>query len=146
MVTRSRCPAGNAGERLCLITSLWIEDAAMGRSRHEICVGEEVPYLVACTTVKWITLFGDMGISQIVLDLLDFPIKAKRLHLHGSIIMENHVHLIASGQNISKQIGVFKSFATRSIVDLPEGEGHVLILRQLAWYKKRHKTGKMYQA
>jgi REP element-mobilizing transposase RayT len=90
-------------------------------------------------------LFGDMRIAQILLDSLSFLIKAKRLNLHGYVIMENHVHLIVSGQNLSKQIGAFKSFTARSIIDSLQDEGHVLILRQLSWYRKRHKTDQMYQ-
>ena len=117
----------------------------MGRSRYEMCIGGDVPYVVTCTTVNWIALFGEVRIARILLDSLNFLIKAKRLHLHGYIIMENHVHLVASGQNLAKQIGAFKSFTARSIVDLLEDEGRVLILRQLSWYRKRHKTGQTYQ-
>ncbi len=105
----------------------------MGRSRYDIFPDGGVPYFVTCTTVNWIALFGEVRIARILLDSLNFLIKAKRLHLHGYIIMENHVHLVASGQNLAKQIGAFKSFTARSIVDLLEDEGCVLILRQLSW-------------
>ena len=117
----------------------------MGRSRYGICVGTDVPYFLTCTIVNWIALFGEVRIAQVLLDSLNFLITAKRLHLYGYIIMENHVHLMASGHDLPKQIGTFTSFTARSIVDLLEDEGHVLILRQLSWYRKSHKTGQTYQ-
>ena len=37
--------------------------------------------------------------------------------MHGFIIMINHLHLIASGDNLAREIGLFKSYTARQIVD-----------------------------
>jgi putative transposase len=69
----------------------------------------------------------------------------KRMAVHGYVIMENHLHLMVSGENISKEIGNFKSYTARSIVDLLQLKGSGRLLRQIAILKKGHKTGQQYQ-
>ena len=63
-------------------------------------------------------LFGNMEIAQIIIDSLNLLQCQQRLTLYGYVIMENHLHLIAAAANLSEEIGNFKSFTARSIIDL----------------------------
>jgi putative transposase len=117
----------------------------MGRSRYKTFPDGNVPYFFTCTTVNWIDLFGDARLAQILLDSFKFLVEKNRLILHGYVIMKNHVHLIASGEHVSREIGNFKSYTARSIIDLLRNEHNDLILRQLKLYKKKHKIYQKYQ-
>ena len=115
----------------------------MGRSRYKFL--EHYPHFLTCTVVNWLPVFSQPQLAQIILNSLDFLHSHKRLTLHGYVIMENHLHLIASAENLSKEITTFKSFTARSIIDtLKEGKAEYLI-QQLKFHKKLHKTTQDYQ-
>ena len=59
--------------------------------------------------------------------------------------MENHIHLIASAEDLSKEMANFKSFTARQSIDYYSKQGNTLILKQLAFYKLPHKTDREYQ-
>lgn len=59
--------------------------------------------------------------------------------------MENHIHLIASAANLSKEIGNFKSFTARSIIELLKKNQSNYLLNQLKFYKLKHKLDQEYQ-
>ena len=115
----------------------------MGRSRYHI-LGTQ-PHFLTCTLVNWMPLFGNMEIVQIILDSLNFLQCQQRLTLYGYVIMENHLHLIAAAANLSKEIGNFKSFTARSIIDLLEKNNANYTLKQLELYKLKHNTKQEYQ-
>ena len=69
----------------------------------------------------------------------------QRLTLHGWVIMENHIHLIASALNLSKEIHNFKSFTARSIIDFLEENHFSSLLQQFGIFKKEHKIHQQYQ-
>ena len=64
--------------------------------------------------------------------------------IYAYVIMENHLHMIASSQDLSKEIGDFKSYTARKIVDLYK-KHRPLLLRQLAFGKKSFKQDRDYQ-
>ncbi|MEH2234457.1 MAG: transposase [Nostoc sp.] len=115
----------------------------MGRSRYHV-LGTQ-PHFLTCTVINWIPLFGKVEFTQIILDSLNFLQLQQRLTLYGYVIMENHLHLIASAASLSKEIANFKSFTARSIIDLLEKNNSNYILNQLELYKLKHKTKQQYQ-
>jgi len=46
--------------------------------------------------------------------------------------MENHLHLVASADNLSKELASFKSFTARKCIDFYTAQGNSYILEQLA--------------
>lgn len=72
-------------------------------------------------------------------------IQKNRLTLHGYVIMEHHLHMIASGFHLSKEIGHFKSYTARVIIDFLVASHYQDILKQLAFYKKQYKRDQEYQ-
>ena len=95
--------------------------------------------------IKWIALFGIAEIKQRVVDSLNFLITQHRIELHGFVIMEHHLHLIASGDSLSKDIGIFKSYSARQIIDYLIANHYDRILKQLRFFKKQHKKLQEYQ-
>jgi putative transposase len=115
----------------------------MARSRYQFLASS--PHFLTCTVVDWIDLFSKPELAQILLDSLDFLQQQRRLTVHGYVIMENHLHLIATAADLSREVASFKSFTARSIVDgLQEGRSAHL-LAQLKTHKLPHKTGQTYQ-
>ncbi|MEA5598663.1 REP-associated tyrosine transposase, partial [Rivularia sp. UHCC 0363] len=115
----------------------------MGRSRYKFI--EDYPQFLTCTVVNWIPLFSQPEFAQIIIKSLDFLSSNERLALHAYIIMENHLHLIASAENISKEIAAFKSFTARSIIDSLKDSKKEYLLKQLKFHKALHKNNQDYQ-
>ena len=116
----------------------------MGRSRYKT-FENECPYFLTSTVINWIPIFKDRDTVQILLDSLHYLQEQKRLKLYGFVIMENHIHLIASGYDLVKEIGHFKSFTARKIIDYLKENKTEVILKQLEYYKLRHKKDRKYQ-
>ncbi|HEY9852586.1 MAG TPA: transposase [Leptolyngbyaceae cyanobacterium] len=115
----------------------------MRRSRYHV-LGDQ-PHFVTCTVINWIPLFSKIEIAEIVLDSLKFLQCQQRLKLYGYILMENHLHLLASTASLSKEIGNFKSFTARTIIDLLKKNQANYILNQLKFHKLPYKTDQEYQ-
>ena len=61
------------------------------------------------------------------------------------MILENYVHLVASSPNLAKEIGDFKSFTARKIIDYLQDKGACRVLDQLSRGKARCKKDREYQ-
>ncbi|MCK4312599.1 MAG: transposase, partial [Candidatus Cloacimonetes bacterium] len=72
----------------------------MARTRYKIFENQQ-PYYLTCTIVNWLPIFGNPEIVQIVLDSLRFLQEHKRLTIFAYIIMEHHLHLVASSKNLT---------------------------------------------
>jgi putative transposase len=87
----------------------------MSRDRYKVV--SEAPHFITCTVVQWLAVFSDPAAAKIVLDSLRHIQDQDRISLIGYVLMENHVHIIASSSNLAKEIGIFKSFTERKIKD-----------------------------
>ena len=119
-------------------------DIAVTRSRYKI-FETEYPYFLTCTVVGWLPVFTRPETVQIVLDSWRFLQDGGRLRLYGYVMLENHLHLIASSEDLGKEIGDFKSYTARRIIDHLGARGATTILEQLEWHKARHKIDRTYQ-
>jgi REP element-mobilizing transposase RayT len=82
---------------------------------------------------------------QIILDSLRYLRSNEELTLFGFVIMENHLHLLASSPHLPNVIARFKSFTGKGIIALLNKKGEEGILQQLRYAKKRHKVDRDYQ-
>ena len=87
----------------------------MGRSRYKIF--EERPYFITCTTVNWIALFSSQRIVDFLFESLKYFQENNRMEIYAYVIMENHIHMILSSKRLSKEIGIFKSYTARNIIN-----------------------------
>lgn len=116
----------------------------MTRSRYRI-FETEYPHFMTCTVAGWLPVFTRPETVDIVLDSWRFLQRERDFRLFGYVILENHVHLIASAPQLSVVMQRFKSYTARQVLDLLERAGATLLLRQLRARKLRHKTRSEYQ-
>ncbi len=116
----------------------------MTRTRYKILEPTQ-PHFLTCTTVGWIPIFTRRETAQIVLDSWRFLQDKDRLTIYGYVILENHLHLIASSEDLASGIADFKSFTARQIIDLLKARNVRMILQQLKYYKAQHKDDRPYQ-
>ncbi len=115
----------------------------MGRSRYKVI--DTRPHFLTCTTVNWLILFSQPELAQILLSSLQHLQTQKRLTLHAYVIMENHLHLIASAENLSREMQAFKSFTAQAIIKHLQQRQMTSWLDQLRLHKQQFKQNSTYQ-
>ncbi len=128
----------------CSTLRVTMKAHSMGRNRYKV-IEDECPHFFTCTVVNWISVFTNRDIVQIILDSLNYLQTQKRLKLYGYVIMENHLHLIASGNDLAQEIGHFKSFTARKIIDYLKENNINAMLKQLQFHKLKYKKDRTYQ-
>ena len=116
----------------------------MPRSRYRI-FETEYPYFMTCTIVGWLSVFTRPEAVENIFDSWRYLQRECEFTLFGYVILENHLHLIASAPELSAVMQRFKSYTARQIIDLLERHSAGILLRQLRAYKLRHKTQSTYQ-
>ncbi len=116
----------------------------MGRSRYKV-FNHSAPHFLTCTVVNWLPIFGHPSVTQIVFDSLTFLQRERRLLIYGYVIMENHLHLVASSSALAKEIGDFKSYTARTIVEKLKQEGRHSLLAEFHAHKLAHRDDRPFQ-
>lgn len=116
----------------------------MGRSRYKI-YEPTYPHFITCTILHWIPIFTRIETTNIIFDSLKFLQKEDNLKIYAYVILENHLHMIVSSDDVLKTIKKFKSFTAKEILKYLQIKNVKTILEQLAFYKKAHKTQTTYQ-
>jgi putative transposase len=137
-------PTRSVGTRMCLILDRQRRILfRMTRSRYRI-YENYYPYFLTATIVGWLPVFTRKETVQIVLDSWRFLVENERLKIYGFVILENHLHMIASSENLAKEVGDFKSFTARTIIDHLAERNVEMLLRQLKYNKARHKDDREF--
>jgi putative transposase len=113
-------------------------------SRYRI-VEHEYPYFMTNTVVAWLPVFVRPAFADIVLDSWRFLQRERGVRIFGWVIMENHLHWIAQGADLAEQVGRFKSFTARRIIDEMSRLGFQTLLQELHFHKARHRLTQQYQ-
>jgi REP element-mobilizing transposase RayT len=116
----------------------------MTRTRYRIWEKDQAHFLT-CTVVGWIPVFTRPETMDIVLESWRYLQQNRGFQLFGYVILDNHLHLIASSPDLGREMKDFKSFTARQIIDLLEAQKVAVLLDQLAWRKARHKQESQYQ-
>jgi len=116
----------------------------MGRTRYKIYEPTH-PHFITLTTLHWIPIFTNKDSVDILLNSFRYLQKEDNLKIYAYVILENHLHLVASSDDISYTIRRFKSFTAKNILKLLQEKNITTILDQLAFYKKAHKKTAQYQ-
>jgi putative transposase len=116
----------------------------MGRSRYQI-LNEQFPYFHTCTVVGWQPVFTRPESVQIVLDSFVWLQENTDFQLHAYVVLENHLHFIATSAQHSQRIQQFKSYTARCLIDLLKEKGVSLLLQHFLYYKRKDKTDSYYQ-
>ena len=110
----------------------------MTRTRYRFG-DDHQPHFMTNTVVAWITVFSYLDFAHVILNSWRFLQRERGVTIFAWVIMENHLHWIASGPSLSKRVGEFKSFTATTILKLMESKGTKTLLQELAFYKLRHK-------
>ena len=116
----------------------------MGRCRYRFGEGG-FPHFLTCTVVGWLPVFTRPETVQIVLDSWHFLQDEGRLVLLGYVVLENHLHFVATAGDLAKEVGDFKSYTARRIIDHLKERNVRPLLDGLKYHKARHKTDRNYQ-
>ena len=116
----------------------------MGRSRYKI-YELTYPHFITLTVLHWIPLFTNKDSVEILLDSFKHLQKNDNLKIYSYVILENHLHLVASSDDLSKTVQKFKSYTSKKLLELLHKQNITTILDQLAFYKKAHKKESSYQ-
>jgi REP element-mobilizing transposase RayT len=116
----------------------------MGRSRYKIYEPTH-PHFVTCTILHWIPIFTRVETTDIIFESLKYLQQADNLKLYAYVILENHLHLVVSSDDIAKSMRKFKAHTAKEILKLLQEKDVKSILEQLAFYKKAHKKETTYQ-
>ena len=116
----------------------------MARTRYKIYNNDQ-PHFLTMTVVEWIPLFMDREIASILLKSLSFLQQERNVTIFAFVIMENHLHMVATNNCLNKTIKEFKSFTARSIIDYLQEKRSFPLLEKLRRAKLSHKTQSTYQ-
>ena len=116
----------------------------MGRSRYKIYEPTH-PHFITCTILHWIPIFTRTETTNIIFDSLRYLQKEDNLKIYAYVVLENHLHLLASSDDIAMSMRKFKSFTAKEILEYLQKNNVCTILEQLAFYKKAHKKKAQYQ-
>jgi putative transposase len=116
----------------------------MSRTRYKI-YDTNYPHFLTCTVVGWVPVFTRQETVQIILDSWQFLQESSRIVLYGYVVLENHLHWIASAGDLPRQIAEFKSFTARKVIDLLEAKNVTMLLDQFERLKAKHKDDREHQ-
>ncbi len=89
----------------------------MGRSRYEIYEPTH-PHFVTCTILHWISIFTRVETTDVIFESLKYLQQADNLKLYAYVILENHLHLVVSSDDIGKSMRKFKAHTAKEILKL----------------------------
>jgi len=116
----------------------------MGISRYKIYEPTH-PHFLTCTVLHWLPLFTNKESVEIILESFKHLQKSDNLIIFSYVILENHLHLVAQSDDISKTMQKFKSYTAYELLKLLQKQNAKILLEQFAFYKKAHKDHTFYQ-
>ena len=116
----------------------------MTRSSYKF-IDKDQAYFLTSTVVEWLPLFRNPQIVEIIFESLRFLQRERSLILYAYVIMENHMHMVASCEEMGKTMKEFKSYTATRIVDYMENHGSRDMLNMLQRAKLPYKTGSKHQ-
>jgi len=97
------------------------------------------------TIVKWLPMFVNPEISDIVIESLRYMQREKNTKIYAYVIMKTHLHCILQSTTLNKTIKEFKSYTARRIIDYLKEQKDTKLLEKLKQAKLRYKIESDYQ-
>jgi putative transposase len=116
----------------------------MPRSRYRF-LGNDAPYFLTMTVNHWLAVFTRPETVEILFDSWRYLQAHADFRLHGYVILENHLHLVASSPQLGSDVQRFKSYTARRIIDHLAEVRAERLLNLLALFKRVHKTQSEHQ-
>jgi len=116
----------------------------MTRSRYRFR-DQHYPHFMTSTVVAWLPVFSYPEFASVVIDSWRFLQSQRHIDVLAWVLMENHLHWIGVGPNLTRCVGEFKSFTATSILKVMEQKGTKTLLQELQYYKLKHKSDQDHQ-
>lgn len=116
----------------------------MTRTRYRV-FEREYPYFLTGTVVAWLPVSAYPRFVEIIFDSWRFLQENRDIRIYGYVILENHLHWIASGGQLPEQVGRFKSYTARKIIDDLQTGGFQTLVQELRYFKLHHKVDQEHQ-
>ena len=114
------------------------------RSRYKF-VEKDGIYFLTSTILEWLPVFTSESYFQIIINSLKFCLEKKQLKLHAYVIMDNHIHLIVSGNTLSETLKSFKMFTAKEIIQQLKTDRKIWLLHQFEYFKQKTKRNSTHQ-
>jgi putative transposase len=114
------------------------------RSRYKIAE-LELPHFITCTIVAWLPVFTRSKYLDIITASLTLCRQQKGLRLHAFVILDNHLHLIVSADDLSQVIRDFKRHTAKEILAVANQDNKQWLLKQFEFYKGVYKGKSQHQ-
>ena len=114
------------------------------RSRYKI-INEGQLYFITSTIIQWIPVFNNEKYFDLIIDSLNFCRKEKGLKIYAYVLLDNHIHLIVSGEKLELIIQSFKRHTAKKILETIRNDNKDWLLNQLRYYKLKHKKQSEHQ-
>ena len=114
------------------------------RTRYKI-FDQAPPYFLTHTIVSWVPVFTRRPYFDLIIETLRYCRENKGLKLFAWVILDNHMHMLAASDQLSKTMKEFKSFTAREIIKLAQAGDRDWLLAQFKFYKTPHKANSHYQ-
>lgn len=89
------------------------------------------PCFVTCMVVGQTPLFTRPDTVQMVLDSLRALQESGRIVIYGYVVLEDHLHLIASAEDLAKVVDQFETVSSQRLTELLQTEDLRSMARQL---------------
>ncbi len=115
------------------------------RSRYKIVEDDQL-YFLTMSVVEMIPIFTNSEYMNIIIDNFKFYQEKQQLKVYCYVIMDNHLHIIASHKdNLIQKIQNFKSYTAKEILGKLQTDKRKWILKLFENSKKEYKTVSIYQ-
>jgi len=91
----------------------------MTRGRYRF-LGNDAPYFLTMTIRNWLPVFTCPDTVDVILSSWRYLQENHGFRLHGYVILENHLHLVARSPAIDKDVQRFKSFTAKGLIEVLE--------------------------
>ena len=89
--------------------------------------------------------FHQKSYMDIAVDTLNYSRNNKSLKIFAYVILDNHLHMEVTGDNLPKIIKEFKTYTAREIIKQAKQEEKGWLLSQLKYHRYEHKTESGYR-
>ncbi|MDR9416677.1 MAG: transposase [Gracilimonas sp.] len=116
----------------------------MGRSRYKI-LDDRYPYFITSSIVEHYNILKFPNFRDIIINGLNFLTKERDIEINAYVIMHDHFHLIAKGEDLGIHMARFKSYTARRILDALDERHLKEWLEKFRAAKRSHKKDREHQ-
>ncbi len=114
------------------------------RSIYKI-LNQEGLYFVTSTIIEWLPVFKNEFYYNILLEAIKYSQIKKNLKLYAYVLLDNHFHLIVTGDNLTNVFKSIKGFTAKEIIKQLKSDQNEEFLELFRINKLKHKVKSEFQ-